>query len=70
MTPDLNIGDKVRVKRLCVIGEITHISGRLKKWPYLVKIPGHGERSYSADELEQLPSGTVLTLPPYGTPLP
>ena len=66
----LSVGDKVRVKRLAVIGEITHISGRLKRWPYLVKIPGYGERSYSASELEQLPKGTVLTLPPYGAPPP
>ena len=66
----LSVGNKVRVKRLAVVGEITHISGRLKRWPYLVRIPGYGERSYSADELEQLPQNAVLTLPPYGAPLP
>lgn len=68
MSDNLNIGDKVRVRPLAAIGEITHISGRLKRWTYLVRVPGHGgERSYSADDLELLPAGTVLTLPPAGS---
>ena len=66
---EFHVGDKVRVKRLAAIGEITHISDRLKKWPYLVRVPGFGERSYSADEFELLPAGTVMTLPPAGAPI-
>jgi len=63
---NVKVGDKVRVKRLAAIGEITHISDRLKKWPYLVRVGGYGERSYSAEDLEPLPPNTVLTLPPAG----
>jgi hypothetical protein len=66
MKPTLSVGDKVRVHPLRAVGQITRVAtGKLKRWPYLVLIPGFGERSFAADELERLPAGaTVPTLPP------
>jgi hypothetical protein len=63
---ELAVGDKVRVHPLRQVGQITRVAtGKLKRWPYLVLVPGFGERSFGADELEQLPAGaTVPTLPP------
>lgn len=61
MTTDLQAGSKVRVKPLGATGTILRVSTQLRNTPYLVSIPGYGERGYSADQLEPIP---VLTLPP------
>jgi hypothetical protein len=62
---ELAVGDKVRVHPLRQVGQITRVAtGKLKKWPYLVLVPGFGERSFAADELERLPVTVVPTLPP------
>jgi hypothetical protein len=68
---ELAVGDRVRVHPLCAVGQITRVAtGKLKKWPYLVLVPGFGERSFGADELERLPAGgtNAPTLPPPGMP--
>lgn len=66
MTTELQAGDKVRVKPLCAIGTVQHVSSRLRHAPYLVQVDGYGAWSYAADELQKLPENTVLTLPPPG----
>ena len=71
MVTELAVGDRVRVHPLRAVGQVTRVAtGKLKRWPYLVLVPGFGERSFAADELEQLPATTVPTLPPPGMPLP
>lgn len=66
---ELNVGDKVRVKHLAAIGTIRRVSTRLRHSPYLVEVTGYGTWSYSAEQLEKLPSNTVLTLPPAISPI-
>jgi len=68
--PDLAIGAIVRVKPLGCVGQVTGITKAFRKQPYLVKVPGMEARHYGADELERLPEGTVLTMPPFGMRMP
>ncbi len=61
----LSIGTIVRVKPLNALGTVVGITQSLRKHPYLVDVCGQAWH-YAADELERLPPGTVLTLPPFG----
>lgn len=71
MTIEFAVGDKVRVHPLLAVGQVTRVAtGKLKRWPYLVLVPGYGERSFAADELEKLPATAALTVPPAGMPFP
>jgi hypothetical protein len=70
MTTTLNVGDKVRVKKLAALGTIISVSSRLRHTPYLVDIPGYGARGYALADLELLPGGVAPTMPPPGMPLP
>lgn len=67
---EITVGDRVRVKPLAAIGTVLRISTMLRHTPYLVDVIGYGTRGYSADDLEKLPTGTVLDLPPAGAPQP
>ncbi len=57
-------GDKVRVKALYAIGTIVRVSTHMRRSPYLVHIDGYGCRAYGANELEKLPTSTMMTQPP------
>jgi hypothetical protein len=63
---DLAVGAIVRVRPLGLLGQITGIATRMKRHPYLVRVPGMEARLYAYDELERLPEGTVMTMPPFG----
>lgn len=69
MTDTLSCGDKVRVLPLAAIGQIIRISTSMRHTPYLVDVSGYGVRGYGAEDLEKLPEGTVLSLPPAGAPV-
>lgn len=70
----LSIGDTVRVKTTTppTVGRITRISTgeKLKRWPYLVSVPGHGEMSLGIADLEKLPDRAFAPmLPPAIVPM-
>lgn len=56
--PSYILGQTVIVKQLALAGTIVRIASgeRVRRWPYLVSVPGRGVRAYSADELMPVPS--------------
>lgn len=66
---ELKADDKVRVKPLAAIGTILRVTRSMRHTPFLVEVYGYGTRGYAAEELEKLPTGTVLDLPPAGAPV-
>jgi hypothetical protein len=67
MITELKPGDHVRVKPLAAIGLVIQVSMRMRHSPYLVQIVGYGTRGYGATDLEKLPPGMAMTLPPRGS---
>jgi hypothetical protein len=67
MITELKPGDKVRVKPLAAIGIVIQVSTRMRHSPYLVQVAGYDTRGYAAADLEKLPLGTVMILPPPGS---
>ncbi len=72
MTETYSVGDTVRVKAISAVGHVVAVSSgqKIKRWPIVVAVPGHGEMAYGIDELEKLPATTALTVPPFGMPFP
>lgn len=66
MTTTFNVGDRVRVKPLALVGTVLRVSQTLRKAPYLVDVSGREPRAWSADELEKVPAGTPMGMAPYG----
>jgi len=58
----------VRIKDLNLPGAIKRIAsgGKVRRWPYLILVPGHGIRSYGPDDIEPYPPGEAPVLSPLG----
>ena len=61
----LTIGDTVRIKSLPAVGRVVAISSgaKLRRWPILVSVPGHGDRAFALAELEKVPDRAFAPLP-------
>ncbi len=67
----LTVGDTVRIPAIPAVGRVIAVSSgaKLKRWPILVSVPGHGELAFAIEDLEKLPDRAWAPLP-MGGPLP